>query len=170
MKVVDIADEIYRELGSPTDLSISAIAFWVRTNIGELNNYLMATYVVDATTLEVKTILEDDTEEEISPEAVSIIKKMYNIHNYDLEIRKNLISISTDSIIEVSDQGSSVRKINRNEVSKTLSNLRRQEVDTLTDLVTAYRLRNAAPRQVAGNDTVEGAFNSNDTTTRDGLY
>ena len=33
MKVVDIADEVYRELGSPTDLSIPAIAFWLRTNI-----------------------------------------------------------------------------------------------------------------------------------------
>ena len=168
MKVVDIEDEIYRELGNPTDLSISAIAFWVRTNIGELNNLLMASLAVNASTLEIED--DCDTPNEITPEAVSILKKMYNIHHYDLEIKKNLISISTDSIIEVSDQGSSVRKINRNEVSKTLSGLRKQEVDGLTDLVTAYRSRSAEPRQVAGDDTVEGEFRIDDTTLRNGLY
>ena len=168
MKVVDIADEIHRELGSPTDYSISAIAFWVRTNIGELNNLLMANLSVNDSTLEV----EDDCDpvKEITPEAVSILKKMYRIHFYDLEIKKNLISISTDSIISVSDQGSSVRKINRNEVSKTLSGLRMQEVSGLTDLITAYRSRSAEPRQVAGDDTVEGEFRIDDTTLRNGLY
>mgnify|MGYP006982546400 CR=1 FL=1 len=117
MKVVDIADEIHRELGSPTDYSISAIAFWVRTNIGELNNLIMANYSINDSTLEV----QDDcaAPNEITPEAVSLLKKMYNIHYYDLEIKKNLIAISSDSVIEVADQGSSVRKINRNEVSKT---------------------------------------------------
>ena len=40
MKVVDIADEIFRELSEPSTLSIPAIAYWVRSNVGELNNYL----------------------------------------------------------------------------------------------------------------------------------
>ena len=40
IKVVDIADEIHRELGSPSDLSISAISYWLRTNIGQLNNLI----------------------------------------------------------------------------------------------------------------------------------
>jgi hypothetical protein len=167
MKVVDIADEIHRELGSPTDYGVSAIAFWVRTNIGELNNLIMASYSVNASTLEIQD--DCDTPNEITPEAVSLLKKMYNIHYYDLEIKKNLISISTDAVIEVADQGSSVRKINRNEVSKTLSNLRKQEVDGLADLITAYRSRSAEPRQVAGDDTVEGEYHRNDTTTRNGL-
>lgn len=152
MKVVDIADEIHRELGSPADLAITAIAFWVRTNIGELNNLLYSNFVLNATTLEIK----DECDEEVSPEAVAVLKKMYYIHNYDLEIKKNLISISTDSIIEVSDQGSSVRKINRNEVSKTLSSLRRQETEALNRLIASYRMRKSEPRQVAGDDTIAG--------------
>ena len=52
MKVVDLADEIYRELGSPSDISIAPIAFWCRTNIGALNNSIMSEYVVDSSTLE----------------------------------------------------------------------------------------------------------------------
>lgn len=168
MKVVDIADEIHRELGNPTAYSITAIAFWVRTSIGELNNLLMTNFSVNATTLEI----QDDctTPNEITPEAVAILKKMYMVHYYDLEIKKNLISISTDSIIEVRDQGSSVRKVNKNQITSTLGNLRKQEVNGLSDLITAYRSRSAEPRQVAGDDTVEGEYRRNDTTYRNGLY
>jgi hypothetical protein len=160
MKVVDIADEIYRELSLPTDLSVSAIAFWVRTNIGELNNLLFATYNVDGTSLE----LLDENDAEITFEAVSVMKKMYSIHYYDLQIRKNITSLSTDTILEVSDQGSSVKKINKNEVSKTLASLRNQEVASMRNLITAYRLKRSEPRQVAGDDTIAGSFGGEDTT------
>jgi len=160
MKVVDIADEIYRELNSPTDLSISAIAFWVRTNIGELNNLLFSSYVLKSPSLE----LVDECDDAISIEAVAILKKMYSIHFYDLQIKKNIVSLSTDTILEVSDQGSSVKKVNKNEVSKTLTTLRKQEIETMRNLVTAYRLKGAEPRQVAGDDTIAGDYGKDDTT------
>ena len=167
MTVANIADEIHKELGSPSDYSTSAISFWVRTNVGELNNLLMANYSVNASSQEI----EDDctVPNEISKEAVAILKKMYKIHYHDLEIKKNLISISTDSIIEVRDQGSSVRKVNKNQVTLALANIRKQEANDLSDLVTAYRSRSSEPRQVAGDDTVEGEYHRNDTTTRNGL-
>ena len=38
MKVVDIATEIFEELGQPDYLSIPAVSFWVRNKIGSLNN------------------------------------------------------------------------------------------------------------------------------------
>ena len=38
MKVVDIAQEIYFDLNSPSDLSLAAVSFWIRANIGNLNN------------------------------------------------------------------------------------------------------------------------------------
>ena len=39
-KIVDIADEIHRELGNPTDLSVPPISYWLTTNLGQLNNLL----------------------------------------------------------------------------------------------------------------------------------
>ena len=51
-KVVDIADQIHRELGSPTDLGISVIAFWVRTNIGGLNNMINQNFKITPTQLD----------------------------------------------------------------------------------------------------------------------
>ena len=47
MKIVDIANEIYRELGEPSTTSIPAIAFWVRSNIGALNNYLNESFTIN---------------------------------------------------------------------------------------------------------------------------
>ena len=160
MKVVDVADEIYRELGLPTDLSMSAIAFWVRTNIGELNNLLFTTYAINSASLE----LIDGCDEEVTAEAVAILKKMYSIHYYDLQIKKNIVALSTDTILEVQDQGSKVKKINKNEVNKNLGILRKQEIEVMKNLVTAYRLRGAEPRQVAGDDTIAGEYSNPDTT------
>ena len=160
MKVVDVADEIYRELGLPTDLSVSAIAFWVRTNIGELNNLLFTTYAINSTSFE----LVDDCDAEITAEAVAILKKMYSIHYYDLQIKKNIVILSTDTILEVEHQGSKVKKVNKNEVNKNLGTLRKQEIDVMKNLVTAYRLKGAQPRQVAGDDTIAGEYSSPDTT------
>ena len=56
MKVVDIADEIFRELDSPSSLSIPAIAYWLRANIGTLNNYINTSYVINST-----SVLEENT-------------------------------------------------------------------------------------------------------------
>ena len=75
MKVVDLADEIYRELGSPSDLSIAPITFWCRTNIGELNNSIMSEYEVDTTTLEIQEP-KDGTTTAIGLREAAIFKKM----------------------------------------------------------------------------------------------
>ena len=46
MKVVDIANEIFIELGEPSSLSIPAITFWVRSNIGKLNNAINTQFFI----------------------------------------------------------------------------------------------------------------------------
>ena len=53
MKIADIANEVYMELGELTSLSVPAIAFWVRTNIGNLNARLNTPYVIDPGTFEI---------------------------------------------------------------------------------------------------------------------
>jgi len=154
MKVVDIADEIYRGLGSPTTLSLPAISFWVRTNIGELNNRINTTYSIDSTTLE----LEDADSCEIGEEEVAIIKKMYLIHYYDGEVRSALGAGSYDHVILAKDKWTSIRKVNRNEIAKTLSSVKKEEMEELNKLVNAYKLSKSNPIQVAGDDTEEGTY------------
>lgn len=156
MTVTDIANEIFIEHGSPTSTSIPAIAFWVRAKIGAINNLLLETFTFDAS-YEIVNANGD----QISIEAVAIIKKLYKIYDYENQIRTHMNAISQDTILEVSDQGSSVRKINRSEVSKTLAGIKKEEEASLKELVHSYRNRLAAPTQVTGDDTVEGNYSGN---------
>tara|TARA_Y100001938_G_scaffold33933_2_gene46569 strand:+ start:545 stop:1051 length:507 start_codon:yes stop_codon:yes gene_type:complete len=153
MKVVDISDDIHRELGNPTGISIASISHWVRSNIGSLNNYLNTTYSEDSTTLE----LNDADSVEIGTQEVSILKKMYHVYYYDSQLRTNINTLSTDTIVFVSDQGSSVKKVDRLDVAKQLAQIKKEEHENLTQLIHAYKLSKAAPIQVVGDDTEEGS-------------
>lgn len=170
MKVVDIADEIYRELGSPSSLSIPAIAFYVRGSVGALNSYINTSYVLN-TDLEVEETTTDNatatsTITEIGIAETAILKKMYMVHFYDTKIRTNLTSLDSDTIVEVTDQGSSVRKVNKNEISKTLLSIRNQEYQNLQKLIAQYKVSKSSPNQVAGDDTIEGFYKQGDSFNR----
>jgi hypothetical protein len=163
MKVVDIADEIFRELAYPSDLSLPAIAFWLRSNIGTLNNVINSTYAVLSSTLEFDTDLTDQEK--------SIFKKLYNIHYYDLKIRSTLGAAANDAILEVSSDGATVKKINKNELSKTYVSIRRLESEELTKLVFSYKQNASSPLQVAGDDTLRGpSYSSDELPLRTKIY
>lgn len=149
MKIVDISNQIHTELGSPSDLSIPAIAFWVRANVGTLNNLIHENFLVKVDSLEIVIGIE---QHEIDAEAVSIIKKMYKVHHYDLRILANLTSITNDSILELSDSGHTIRKINKNEVTKALAAIKAQESIELKNLIHSYISRCAKPAQVIGEN------------------
>jgi len=162
MKVVDIADEIYRGMGSPTETSVAAISYWLRSSIGTMNNHLNTVFGVDDTTLEINYTEENDDGEEVvytlNPEEVAILKQMYTVYDYDNRLRTILGAASYDSVVEISDGGTRIKKVNKSEISKTLSTTKKQEQDQLNKLIHSYKLRESNPRQVAGDDTAEGKF------------
>ena len=192
MKIVDIADEIYRELGEPSTISIPAISFWIRSNVGELNNRINTTFkIVDygadayefsgsfvSPQYEPQAFNEgtgalglsvagdngataDPVIVSIQAEESSVLKKMYIVHYYDQQIRATVGAASSDPVVEVASDGSRVRKINKNELSKTYISLKKEEYAELTDLINAYKLRKSSPVQVAGDDTVIGRYSLN---------
>ena len=87
MKVVDIADDIFRELGEPSSLSIPAITFWVRSNVGRLNNAINTEFAVDEESLEIKRKI-DLKPTNIGIDEVTILKKctpcIFMIHKFEL--------------------------------------------------------------------------------------
>jgi len=153
-KIVDISDEIYRELGEPSDLSIASIAFWLRTNIGDLNILINKKYYITEDTLEIG-ILEDSGDEFKDIEK-SIFKMIYSMHYYERLFRNALGAASTDSALEITENGFTGRKVNKNELAKTYAELRKQINDELQILTKNYNLNEAKPLQVAGDDTIEG--------------
>lgn len=153
MKIVDIANEIFIEVGSPTNTSIPAIAFWVRGKVGEINNLLFEDFAING-----DYEIVDGGGVEIPIEAVAIIKKIYKIYDYDIQVRTNMNALALDTILEVDDMGQRVKKVNRNEVSKTFVTLKGMEQNVLKDLITSYRLRKASPSQVTGDDIFPGIY------------
>lgn len=160
MKVVDIADEIYQALAEPSDISLVSVVYWLRSNIGALNNYINQDFYVDDSTLEINRVDDSDASLiiEMAPIEASILKKMYSVYYYNKQVLSTLGAASTDAVIELESDGSRITKINKNEQSKTYAQLKKQEYDELLYLLNSYKLAKAMPNQVAGNDTIEGAY------------
>lgn len=153
MKVVDIATEIYIEQGSPTSTSIPAVAYWIRSKVGWLNTMLYEDLVIDTTTLEIT-----NRGAEIDPQIVAILTQAYKIYDLEVQIRSAMNALAADSILEVSDNlgGTSFRRVNRNEIAKTLITIRKDEIGALKILIDSYRSLTSQPSQVAGDDTQSG--------------
>jgi len=152
MNVASIADEIYRELGEPSSLSISPITFWLRTNIGELNTMIYTSYEISISDYEVTP--------QIGIDEAAILKQMYSVHYYDVQLRATLINASTDAVVELESDGSRIKKVNKSELGKTWLSYRKSAYDQLIDMVNRYKLGQAHPVQVAGDDTIEGQYNA----------
>lgn len=150
-KIVDIADEIYRYLESPTDISIPAIAFWLRANVGALNNLIGTSFSIDDTTFELST--------SISVTEKVIFKSLFYIYYYDKQIRTNLGAAASSSILEVSSDGAMVRTTNKNEISKTWLQLRKETQLELDTVVNSYNFGSITPVSVDGQDTNEVVSN-----------
>jgi hypothetical protein len=149
MKIVDIADEIFRELDQPTETSIPQIAYWVRVNIGTLNTLIYTEYKIDTTTLEISP--DPGIEEK------AILKKLYAVHFYDKKIRTSMGANALDAVVEVMSDGAKVRKVNRNQTSQIIVSVRKHEQENLNQLVESYKSLKSPPMQVAGDDTVAGS-------------
>ena len=152
-KIVDISDEIYRELGEPSDLSLASIAFWLRTNIGDLNILINKKFYIIEDTLEIGIV--EDSGDAFTDIEKSIFKMIYSIHYYERLFRNALGAASTDSTIEIDQNGFRAKRVNKNELAKTYSDLRKQIVSELDILTRNYNLNEAKPLQVAGDDTIE---------------
>ena len=152
MKVVDIAQEIYFDLGEPSDLSIAAISYWVRANIGNLNNTIFSNFTINDS----YEIVEDDAE--ININAVAILKKMYMVHRYAVIIRSKITEVSSNDVVEVQDQDTRVRRIDKNQLIRSISAEKKQEEEELRFLISNYRANRINPGQVVGDDIVAGTY------------
>jgi hypothetical protein len=151
-KIIDIADEIYRELGEPSDLSHSSIAFWLRTNIGDLNILINKKFYIDEDTLEIS--IPENSGDVFDTVEKSIFKMIYSIHYYERLFRNALGAASVDGTIETDENGFRTKSVNKNELAKTYATLRKQINEELMILTKNYNINEAKPIQVAGDDTI----------------
>ena len=87
---------------------------------GRLNSAINTSYSVSDTTYEIQQKI-NDTETNISIDAAAILKKMYIVYYYDVQIRANITGVETDAVVEVSSDGMRVRKTSKTEIIRHLT-------------------------------------------------
>lgn len=154
--VVDIADELLIELDSSSEVSIPFISFWLRRNIGTLNNLIGTSFTISSDS-------PFNFSSALSEEQKSIYKHLFKLYFYEKKARGALGASSYDQVLEVTSDNGTVRMTNRNEISKTYLQLRNQEILALNKLVNSYKLNSFDPLAVHGDDYVA----LNETTDTD---
>lgn len=137
--ITDIADEIYREMGEPDDISIPSISFWLSSNIGQLNTLI-------------NVVIEVDENEEFVPELTheqkAIFKQIYFI-NYFTRMIKTSLGASAYDWSELSEGDSRIRRVSRNEIAKTYQQVRGTLQTELSDLVFFYKQNRVIPYSIS---------------------
>ena len=136
--IVSTADELFRELSEPSDMSVSSIAFWITSNIGQLNNLLDLEYAV----------VDEELVPALGDNEKAVLKTLLEIWYYKKQINKNLGAAAYTTISEVREGNRTVRRANKNEVAKTYVAMLKELKDTLSEQVLAYKMNSAEPQQV----------------------
>jgi len=158
MKVVDIAQELFVELGQPSDLSVASLSYWARATVGQLNNMLFTKYSIDEITLEIVDATDPANPIEINIIAAAVLKKIYVVYRYAFLIRSKITAIDSDNIIEIKDQDSSVKRIDKTQLIKLISAEKKNEEEELKLMINAYRTYVSSPVHVVGDDTYGGSY------------
>jgi hypothetical protein len=163
LSIKDLAQQVFEELQSPTDLSVSSIAFWMVTNIGQLNNMIGKSYGVTSEGTDITPLLGYGEK--------AIYKQLYVIHFYSSKIRENLGASAINSAIEVDNFGTRVRLQNKNEVAKSWLTLKKQAQDDLDKQIKDYNKNQFSPVQIAGDDTTYSTNGGlSNSLTSDSIY
>ncbi len=143
--ITQIAKELYEELAEPSDISISSIAYWLRSNLGKLNNRLCASFDMDC---------DLNVTPDLNLGAADIFKTMYAIYYFNKNANSNLGAMVFNSVLEIDSDGSRIKMNNKNEIAKTYINLRNLANEDLKNLINGYKFcrAGAAITNVAGID------------------
>ncbi len=137
MNVPSIADELFRELSEPEDVSIPSIAFWLNSNIGKLNNLLGTEYISQ----------DSNIVPELDEQTKSIYKLLYLISYSIRQINKNLGAAGYTSFAEVKEGNRSVRRVNKTDIAKTYQSLVNSYNDELQGQLLNYKMNHSTPQQ-----------------------
>ena len=148
MTVTDIGNELYLELSEPSDTSLAAIVKKLRHTIGDLNNLLNTSFILNGS----YEIVDNGTE--ITTDQASILKKLFLISYYTKQSRTYLGANGVDSIVEVTSDGSRYRTVDRNQISKSYIELKKLEQAELKTLLNNYKFNKSTAKHVVGDDYI----------------
>jgi hypothetical protein len=150
-------NNIYNELGEPSDYSPEKIGAWVldNANLGKLNNLIGTCFSGVSYTNDCGNVTGYGIEPGIRNDQLAIYKMLFDYEYFKNEARnmaKSSATIGSDWT-KLQEGDSSITKINRNEISKNFRTLSKDAKEDLDKAVKMYLKYNAIPDQIAGDDT-----------------
>ncbi len=148
VSVVDLASVLWKEELNESDVvSIPEISWWIRSvGIGKLNDLIHSSFDVDPTTLEITP------ENSFNLEEAAILLQLYLVKFYQLQASRFLGSLGINDTIEYSENGMTIRKLDRVRLSQAWLALAKQVKEDLKDLVTGYTISKSKALSIEGQE------------------
>lgn len=135
MRINDIANEIFEELGEPEDITQTSIGLWLDANIGSINGLLYECFEIKGEEIEC-----------FNNEAKSIFKLLYMKRYYLRQHSKNLGAGGVEWTM-IREGDSLIRRASKTDIAKEYKRAADDIQKEIDDLVAAYRNR-VAPRGI----------------------
>ncbi len=149
VKIVDLGTNIWKgELQESSDTSSVSIMFWLRANIGTLNNILGTQYIINSSTLEPN----DESGNILGDSEAGIYKYLYLLNYYERQFKSFAGIGGVNLLIEATSDGGTLRFVDRTKMAQLYMQLRKDTEVTLNRLVNKYKFRNQTAVQVTGDD------------------
>tara|TARA_R110001632_G_scaffold122720_7_gene235429 strand:+ start:181 stop:681 length:501 start_codon:yes stop_codon:yes gene_type:complete len=137
----------------------SYVSGWLEANLGELNGHLHEEFSINDSGNIAPYPLE--------PVEEVIFTKLYEIHFYEKATRDVLRGLTSNSSLDwvyLKEADTTIQRVNKNSVAKTLQDAAKEARKCLRDLVYQYNSLKSAPLQVYGADSlpVSSSNSSND--------
>jgi len=131
---------------------ISYVSGWLETNLGEFNGLTHEDFYINESGNIGPTGL--------APVEQNIFAYLYKINYYDKSSREVLRGIvwsdgngSTDDWVSIKEGDSSVQRVSKNSISRSLSEAANETRSRMKDLLYQYNMSKSSPIQVAGEDS-----------------
>ena len=138
MKLLEIADQIFRELGEPSNLSLASITAWLQYNLGTLNNLICSNYSLTSG-------LQADPELGINE--ASVYKQLYQIHFFERLVATSSGASSYDWV-SITEGDSSLKRVSKTDQISEWRRVTTQLKSDLKDLVRLYKINQSQPYSI----------------------
>lgn len=136
ISLLDISENIwFNELNETTETSIVKILKWLQFHIGDLNDLIQTSYEQNG----------NDVTPQLTYESAVVFASMFMDYWYGNQVRINSGANAFTDWIEVKEADTTFRKVNRNEIAKTVLQLKAQNKEYLMDLINAYKRNQCIP-------------------------
>lgn len=155
--LTQLVTNVYYDLGEPVDYSPARLTSWFvdNSNVGKLNNLIGTNFSGVCYKDNNGIITGYGISPEPSNDQLSIYKMIFDcdyLKNQSKNLAKSATTIGSDWT-DLREGDSSIKKINKNEISKNFRGLAQDCKAELDKAVKMYLKYNAVPDQVAGDDT-----------------